>query len=51
MIDYYETGSQPITRKTLEIGTSLGIAGHNGSFTFVIKQEEPYEGRLSSTVL
>ena len=43
MIDYYETISQPI------------ISNNNGNIhdvliTFVIEQEEPYEGRLSRTV-
>ena len=43
MIDYNETKSQPIC--------SNGIGNiHNVLITFVIEQEEPYEGRLSRTV-
>jgi hypothetical protein len=45
MIDYYETKSQPITRMMV-------WHIHNVSVTLVIyKQEEPYEGRLSRTVV
>ncbi|MBX2963734.1 MAG: hypothetical protein KF687_14585 [Cyclobacteriaceae bacterium] len=37
--------------RTLEIGTYIGLLSFLRLPTFVIKQEEPYEGRLSRTVL
>jgi hypothetical protein len=36
--------------RTLEIGTSIGLAHQELMTIFVIRQEEPYEGRLSRTV-
>jgi hypothetical protein len=53
MTDYYETRSQPIGRQihALEIGTCIGLLSFYGLPTLVIKQEDPFEGRLSRTVM